>query len=179
MRWTVHGERSLYDSEWMSMVLVDVELPDGHRFEHHLVRFPLDAAGTVVFDPDRGVLLLWRHRFATDTWGWEIPAGRLEPGEVPAQAGAREALEETGWRPGPLTHLVTYHPANGVSDQRFHVYLAEGADHVGAPSDPFESERIEWLPVEEVRAALRQGQVLEGMSVAGLSYALAIGAVHD
>src|SRR3989442_683368 len=75
VRWTVHGERSLYESEWLRLVLVDVEIPDGDRFEHHVIRFPNHAAGTVVRDPDRGVLLLWRHRFITDTWGWEIPAG--------------------------------------------------------------------------------------------------------
>ena len=76
MRWTVHGERVIYDSEWIRLALADVELPSGKRFEHHVVRMPYEAAGTVVDDPDRGVLLLWRHRFTTDTWGWEIPAGR-------------------------------------------------------------------------------------------------------
>ena len=69
MRWTIHGERSLYESDWVRLRLVDVELPDGHRFEHHVVRLPRDAAGTVVIDPERGVLLLWRHRFVTDGWG--------------------------------------------------------------------------------------------------------------
>ena len=48
-------------------------------------------------DPARGVLALWRHRFITDTWGWEIPAGRLEAGETAEQAARRETLEETGW----------------------------------------------------------------------------------
>jgi len=36
----VHGERTLYDSDWMRLTLVDVELPSGERFEHHVVRFP-------------------------------------------------------------------------------------------------------------------------------------------
>ncbi len=49
--------------------------------------------------PARGVLLLWRHRFITDTWGWEIPAGGIDPGETPPDAAARETLEETGWEP--------------------------------------------------------------------------------
>ena len=75
MRWQVHGERTIYDSEWVRLTLADVEIPGGERFEHHVVRMPNNAAGTVVLDPERGVLLLWRHRFITDTWGWEIPAG--------------------------------------------------------------------------------------------------------
>jgi 8-oxo-dGTP pyrophosphatase MutT (NUDIX family) len=174
VRWVVHGERTIYESEWMSMVLVDVELPDGHRFEHHLVRFGGDgAAAVVVHDPEQGVLLLWRHRFATDTWGWEIPAGMVDLGETPEHAAARETLEETGWQPGPLRHLISYHPTNGVSDQEFHVYAADGATHVGEPEDPFEAERIEWVPLATVADELRSGRVLDGMSVVALLHVLA------
>src|SRR4030088_2797891 len=130
MRWTVHGERPLYESEWVNLCLADVELPDGDRFEHHLIRAPRPAVGTVVVDDRRGVLLLWRHRFITDTWGWEIPAGRVEVGEELAAAATREALEETGWRPTGLQPLVTYHPSNGLSDQTFHLFLAREASEV-------------------------------------------------
>ena len=57
MRWHVHGERSLYDSEWVRLSLVDIELPSGRRFEHHVVRMPASAAGVVVTDPGHdGVL---------------------------------------------------------------------------------------------------------------------------
>ncbi len=112
----MHGERVIYDSEWIRLALADVELPSGKRFEHHVVRMPYVAAGTVVDDPDRGVLLLWRHRFTTDTWGWEIPAGRVDEGETPAEAATRETVEEAGWRPGPLTLMTAYYPHNGLSD---------------------------------------------------------------
>ncbi|HKH04998.1 MAG TPA: NUDIX hydrolase [Acidimicrobiales bacterium] len=173
MRWTVHGERELYDSEWMRLVLVDVEVPDGPRFDHHVVRFPNKAAGTVVRDPQRGVLLLWRHRFITDTWGWELPAGRIDPGETPEEAAERETLEETGWRAGPLTPLGSYAPNNGSSDQLFHVFLADGATYVSDPLDPSESERVEWRSVEQVRRAIRDGEVTDGLSLTGLLWALA------
>ncbi len=63
------------------------------------------------------MLLLWRHRFITDTWGWEIPLGRAEPGEGPAEAAAREVEEETGWRPGPLRPLLRIEPKQSVSDR--------------------------------------------------------------
>ena len=96
MRWTVHGERRLYDSEWMRLVLVDVEVPGVERFDHHVVRYPQPASGTVVHDPDRGVLLLWRHRFITDTWGWEIPAG---PHRAPARRPSRPPRGRRSRRP--------------------------------------------------------------------------------
>lgn len=177
VRWTVHGERSIYDSEWMRLVLVDVEIPGVQRFDHHVVRYPQAASGTVVHDPERGVLLLWRHRFTTDTWGWEIPAGRIEPGETPEQAAARETLEETGWRPGPLRLLGSYAPSNGSSDQIFHAFVAAGASHVGEPTDIGESERIAWVPVDEVRDLIAGGGFTDGLSLTSLLWALALSAI--
>jgi 8-oxo-dGTP pyrophosphatase MutT (NUDIX family) len=175
VRWTIHGERSIYESEWVNLRLVDVEIPDGPRFEHHVVRAPQPAAGTIVFDPAQGVLLLWRHRFITDSWGWEIPAGRVEVGEAPIDAAARETLEETGWAPGPIRFLCTFQPSNGLSDQRFDIFVADGATHVGAPTDAAESERIEWVTVERLRAEIQAGHVPDGLSLTGLLYALTFG----
>lgn len=173
MRWTIHGERPIYDSKWVRLVLADVELPGGPRFDHHVVRFPHAAAGVVMRDPERGVLLLWRHRFITDTWGWEIPAGGIDPGETPVQAAEREAIEESGWRPVRLRRLGAYAPSNGVTDQIFHLFVADGATHVGDPVDSFESERIGWVPVDQVRKLIADGQVHDGLSLTALLWVLA------
>lgn len=174
MRWTVHGEREIYRSEWLALALADVELPDGTRFEHHVIRMPTMASGTVVEDPDRGVLLLWRHRFVTDTWGWEVPAGRIDPGETPEAAARRETLEETGWEPGPITHLTTYFPHNGTADLAFHLFRAQGATHVGDPTDPHESDRVEWVSRDRLRAAIRAGEVRDGLSLTALLWTFAM-----
>jgi 8-oxo-dGTP pyrophosphatase MutT (NUDIX family) len=173
VRWHIHGERMIYDSDWVRLALVDVEIPGGERFEHHVVRMPNQAAGAVVYDRDCGVLLLWRHRFITDTWGWEIPAGGMDPGETPEAAAARETLEETGWRPGPLRPLVRFHPTNGLSDHVFHTFVADGASHVGDPTDIGESERIEWVPVDELRRIVRAGEMADGLSLTAVLFALA------
>lgn len=173
----MHGERAIYDSEWVRLTLVDVEIPGGERFDHHVVRAPQPAAGVVVVDPSRGVLLIWRHRFITDSWGWEIPAGRLDPGETPSDAAGRETLEETGWKAGPLTPLVAYHPQIGLSDQTYHLFSAAGATHVGPPSDPGESSRIEWVLFASVRALVLGGDVRDGMSLVGLLHAMAAGVI--
>ena len=168
----MHGERSLYDSDWVSLRLVEVEVPAGPRFEHHVVRTPRPAVGTVVHGPD-GILLLWRHRFITGTWGWEIPAGGVDADELASQAAAREVLEETGWRAGPLTFLHSYHPSNGLSDQRFELFAADGAEHVGAPEDARESSRIEWVPIARVAEIVRAGEIQDGMSLTGLLWWMA------
>lgn len=175
MRWTVHGERTVYSSPWVDVALVDVELPSGRRFDHHAVRLPRAAVGVVVHDSNSGVLLLRRHRFITDTWGWEVPAGGVDEGESIVDAAAREVLEETGWRPGPLVSLCSHHPSNGLSDQTFHLFLADGATEVGPPTDPDESERIEWVPVQQLRGMLERGDVSDGLSLSALTYALALG----
>jgi 8-oxo-dGTP pyrophosphatase MutT (NUDIX family) len=168
VRWIVHGERVLYDSPWMRLALTDVEIPGIRRFDHHVLRMPAAAAGTVIHDPARGILLLWRHRFVTDTWGWEVPAGRIDAGESPPEAAAREALEETGWRPGPLRPLTTYFPHNGSSDATFHLFVADGAEHVGDPADPSESERVEWRSIDVVRDSIARGEVGDGLSLTAL-----------
>ncbi len=172
MEWHVHGEEFIYRSDWVNLSLVDVERPDGSRVPHHVIRAAGPAAGTVV---DRGdaVLLIHRHRFTTDTWGWEVPAGRVDAGETPMQAAARETLEETGWRPGPLTPLYRYHPTNGISDQTFHLFRATDATHVGEPTEQNEADRIEWVPWDEVRRLLSAGEILDGMAVTGLALVLA------
>ena len=175
MRWQVHGERSLYSSHWLSFNLADVELPTGRRFEYEVVRSPAASVGVVVSDPARGVLMLWRHRFIPDTWGWELPAGRMEEGETPAEAGAREVLEETGYRPGPLEPLYSYHPSPGVQDQVHHVMAAAGAVEIGAPVDWFESERVAWLGIDQVTSELRSGGIHDGMTLSALCWCLAFG----
>lgn len=174
MRWTVHGERPIYTSDWMGMALVDVELPSGARFEHHVLRMPAGAAGVVVDDPERGVLLLWRHRFITDSWGWEVPAGRIDAGETPIEAAEREVVEETGWRPTGLRPLTAYFPQNGTADTVFHAFAASGAEHVGDPTDPDEAERIEWLPWARVLEEIRAGRVREGITLTGLLWVAAL-----
>jgi 8-oxo-dGTP pyrophosphatase MutT (NUDIX family) len=171
-RWVAHGQRFVYESDWMSMALVDVETPSGRRFEHHAVRFPAEAVGTVVVVDDH-VLLIWRHRFITDSWGWEIPAGGIDAGETVAEAGHRECVEETGWAPGPVTPLISWHPSNGATDQTFHVVRATDATQVGAPSDPDEALKIEWVSVADVAGMVRDGLLGDGLSVVGLLAELA------
>jgi len=173
-RWVNHGEQAIYQSDWVSLHLADVELPDGTRLDHHVVRVPAHAVATVVVVDDE-LLMMWRHRFITDTWGWEIPAGRVDPGEDRVEAAARETLEETGWRPGPLTHLVSYHPSNGLTDQHFHVFGATEATHVGEPTDRNEADMVAWMPIDTVREHLRAGQLGDGLSFSAVAWWLAVG----
>jgi 8-oxo-dGTP pyrophosphatase MutT (NUDIX family) len=170
-RWKVHGERLLHESDTVRLALADIELSDGTRVDHQVIHIPFEVVSVVVTDDEGRVLLLWRHRFIPDRWGWDVPAGKVALGEAPADAAVRASVEETGWRPGPARLLGEYHPTPGISDQRFGVYLADGAERVGEPN-PNEAERVEWVPLAQVRTLVRDGQV-DGLSLTSLLWALA------
>jgi 8-oxo-dGTP pyrophosphatase MutT (NUDIX family) len=172
MRWRVHSETELYRDEWLDLRLADVEIPDGRHLAHRLIRIQ-PGAGAVVIDDHRRVLLIWRHRFITDAWGWEIPIGGIHPGEDPAAAAAREVEEETGWRPGPLRTLVCTHPTPGISDSQHTIFRADGATQIGPPVEPWESERIEWVPLDEIRELIDKRDIASGTTLVALLYVLA------
>jgi 8-oxo-dGTP pyrophosphatase MutT (NUDIX family) len=173
MQWKVHRRQPLYTSEWVNLELADVELPDGRHLAHHILRMPRQSAVAAVVDQDRRVLMLWRHRFITDRWGWELPAGWIDEGEDPATAAAREVLEETGWRPGPLGLLCSYSSDHGISDSRFYLFRADGAVYQGPPRDQAEATRVEWVPLSSVHSLIAQRQLDDGASLAALLFVLA------
>jgi 8-oxo-dGTP pyrophosphatase MutT (NUDIX family) len=169
-RWVNRGDSIIYASNWVTLATADVLLPDGSQVDHHVVRLPGPAAGTIMVR-DGLVLLMYRHRFITDTWGWEIPAGRVDDGETPAEAAIRESAEETGWQPGSVQEICTFNPANGILDQVFHIFLSCDATQIGPPTDPNESSRLEWVGVDDVRRLVLSGGVPDGLSFGALTYA--------
>jgi 8-oxo-dGTP pyrophosphatase MutT (NUDIX family) len=173
LRTKVFGEREVYSNRWVRLTLVDIEPPDGHRFEHHVVRLQTVVLTLVLDDQDQ-VLMLWRHRFATDEWGWEIPGGILDPEEDPAVAAVREVEEETGWRPATVEHLVSFQPMPGMVDTPHTVYLGRGAVKVGEPTDLEEAGRVDWVPLAAVPDLVAKGQILGSGSLVGLLYLLSV-----
>jgi 8-oxo-dGTP pyrophosphatase MutT (NUDIX family) len=104
MQWKNLSEHTVYENRWLTVRLADVELPNGRHLDHFLIRQrPVELCAAV--NDRHEVLLLWRHRFITDTWGWELPAGVVDADETLENAAVRELIEETGWRPGPVEHL--------------------------------------------------------------------------
>ena len=171
--WVTHSTlREVYSSWWMSLRIDDVEKPDGSHTAHEVVR-GTDSAGCVVLHPDRGILMIWRHRFMPDSWGWEIPGGGIDEGETPAGAAVREVYEETGWRiSGEVNHLNTHHPSVGLVNQTFHVYIADDAIHEGDPPDANEAAQIEWRPLPQVVADVRSGAISDGFTVLAVTLAM-------
>ena len=126
----------------------------------------LDGAG-------ERVLLMWRHRFAVDTWNWELPGGIVEDGEDPSVTAAREAIEETGFRPVDLEHVVTFEPNIGMVRNAHHVYVSRGAELVGEPTETTEMQRMEWVPLDDVQQLIADGKIVNSGTLVALLYLLA------
>lgn len=174
MRWKVRSERLLYSDDWLQLWMADVELPDGRHLDHRKMH-TRDGSYAVVVE-DGQVLLMWRHRFIPDTWGWEIPGGGIDPGETPAAAAAREFEEETGWRPtSPLRPLIQVLPMTGLLSIKHHIFRMDSASYVGPPLHGFESERIEWVALDEVPRLIEKGDILDGPTLTAMLCLLALG----
>jgi ADP-ribose pyrophosphatase len=158
--WTTFGTRPAYDSKWIRIELADVQSPSGERFEHAVARMQPIAIAMLVNDRDE-VLMLHRHRFAVDQWGFELLGGLVEPGEPPAAAAAREALEESGYEVrGEPEHVVTYQPLPGMITAETSIYLWRDAVQVTEPSDLDEAGTLSWVPIAKTPELARSGQLL-------------------
>ncbi|MEU5944782.1 NUDIX hydrolase [Micromonospora sp. NPDC047465] len=158
-RWTIHGERVVDDSRRARLSIADVELPDGVRFEQYVIRAPRSAMVAVLDEQER-LLLMRRHRFVFDRWVWELPGGYVDDEEQPAECAVREVEEETGWRPAAVEPLLSFQPWVATADAENLLFLARGAEHIGAPVDVNEAERVAWIPLEEARDLVSRGEIV-------------------
>jgi 8-oxo-dGTP pyrophosphatase MutT (NUDIX family) len=169
--WRIHGERDLYDNRWVKLQLWDVEPPGVERFEHHVVRLHHVAITAVLDDQDR-VLMMWRYRFVPQQFGWELPGGIVDEGEVPAETALREVVEETGWRPKSLEHVAPYQPMVGMVDSPHEIFMGHGAEQVGSPTDLEEADHIEWAPLADIPQLMARGELMGSGTLVALLHIL-------
>jgi 8-oxo-dGTP pyrophosphatase MutT (NUDIX family) len=166
--WRTFGERVIYDNPWVWLGQIDVELPDGERFWHHIVRLHR-AAMMVLLDEEDRVLMLWRHRLIPDRWGWELPGGLIDDDEDPAAAAGRELEEETGYRAGRAEHLITFQPMIGTVDSEHFVFVGREPERLGEPTEVNEEvARMEWVPLGSVPALIAAGDIWTSGSLVAL-----------
>ena len=94
--------------------------------------------------------------------------GLVEDGETPATAAARELEEETGWRPESMRELVYAQPAAGITDSQHFVFRADGARRVAEPTERNESDRVEWIPLDEVRGMIARREIFSSATLVGV-----------
>jgi len=155
------------------LALVDVQAPNGQRWDYHVVHLPRIAIALIVDDQDRA-LMLWRYRFVSDQWGYELLGGIVDSGEDAAATAAREAAEESGWRPvGEPEHLVSFEPLPGQVTAPIDVYLWRRAEQLGESTDTEETGRIEWVPLSRVPELASRQELLGSGTLVALLYYLA------
>lgn len=131
------------------------------------------AVALVVNDRDEA-LMLWRYRFATEQWGYELLGGIVDDEEDPAGTAAREAEEESGWRPvGEPERLVSFEPVPGMVTSGVEVFLWRAAERVGEPTDAEEAGRIEWVPLSRMVELAARGELLGAGTLVAVLYYLA------
>jgi ADP-ribose pyrophosphatase len=172
--WQSFGERTIYDNRWVRLSLADVEAPNGERWEYHVVHLARIAVALIVNQPADEVLMLWRYRFATKQWGYELLGGLVEEGEGSAATAAREAAEESGWAPiGEPEKLISFEPLPGNVTAPMDVYLWREFERVGEPTDAEEAGRVEWVPLSRVTELAAHGELLGAGTLVALLYYLA------
>lgn len=144
-----------------------VRLPNGHLTTREVVDHP-GGVGVVAIDEDDNVLTVKQYRYAFGTVLEEIPAGKLERGENPAQAARRELAEETGAVCRTLTPLGSVLPSPGGFGEVLHLYLAEGLTFGAQHPDEDEFITFSRTPFDALVQRVLSGELRDGKTVAGI-----------
>jgi ADP-ribose pyrophosphatase len=169
----ISSER-LYTGRIINLDRDTVRFPDGSTGQLEMVRHP-GASAVVPFlddpsDPDPRVLLIRQFRHAADDFIWEVPAGRLDPGEAPEACARRELEEETGMRPRTIERLTTIYTTPGFTDERIHLFLAHGLEegkHRREADEFMELHTLRWSAVLDLA---RSGAIQDAKTLTALFF---------
>ena len=162
----------VYQGRIFNLNLDTVRFPDGSTGVLEMVRHP-GASAVVPFlddpgDPDPRILLIRQFRHAADGELWEVPAGRLDPGESPDACAARELEEETGFTASALVPLLPLWTTPGFTDEKIHLFAATGlrpGEHRRESDEFLEVHQLRW---SEVAGRLEGGEVRDAKTLAAL-----------
>lgn len=143
--------------------------PRGVRTTREVITHPGSVVVLPVL-PDKRILLIRQYRHATRRYLWELVAGRIDGGETPRQAAARELIEETGYRAKRFHVFLDVFPTPGFLEERMFILLAEGL--TAGKAEPEEDEKI--VPRaynrEELEEMIRCGKLRDAKSIAGILF---------
>jgi ADP-ribose pyrophosphatase len=164
----------IYTGRVINLDVDQVRFPDGTTGELEIIRHP-GASAIVPFlsDPagvDPQVLLLKQYRYATGGTLYEIPAGRLEPGELPEVCARRELLEETGCTAESIIPLTSMFTTPGFTDERIHLFLASGLTRGESRREADEFIEVETVSLSRALQMVERGEIQDAKTALGLLF---------
>lgn len=159
--------RVAWRGDFLAVDDVTVRLPNGKIAHRDVVRHP-GAVAVIALTDEGKLVLVHQYRTSLEQVTLEIPAGKLEVGEDPAHAAARELLEETGYMASRMAYLGPIAVAAGYSDEIIHLYMAMGLSFEGARPDPDEFVHVDLVDLDEMVDMVLDGKVIDSKTVAGV-----------
>ncbi len=167
--WRVLESKVILDLEFARVRQDLLEHPeDGRRFPYHYLQSPAEAVATVALTGDGCVVLTRQYRHPVGRVLYDLPAGRIDPGESPQQAAVRELEEETGYRASRWQKLAYYNQFPGSMQVGTHLFLAQDLMSGEQSLDPFEDVQVIHMPFSEAIDLVTGGQVIDGSLMLGL-----------
>ncbi len=167
--------KTVYRGRLLQVQEDTVRLPDGSTSRREYIVHP--GAAVILAMPDAHSVLMERQfRYSLRSHVYELPAGKIDPGEEPLATAKRELLEETGYRGRDWRHLLTTYPVVGYSSERIELYLARELEHVGHALDEGEFLEVFTMPLAEALTWVRNGRIVETKTIMALLLAEKIAA---
>lgn len=164
--------KMIYEGRVIQVSVDTVDLPNGVRLPLEIVRHPGGAAA-VAIDAENRICLLRQYRHAAGGYIYELPAGKLEPGEPPDATVKRELVEEAAVSAAHWEPLGAYFSSPGVFTEVIHLYLAEQLSPAQGAPERGEVFQVEWWPLEKALAQARSGELTDGKTIIGILRAAA------
>ena len=144
----------------------EVTLPNGAQVALEILRHP-GAAAVVPLHEDGSITLIRQYRHAAGGTIWEIPAGKLEPGEAPEACASRELAEEAGLN-GVLTPLLPLWTTPAFTDEVIHLFVARELHEVPLALEADEVIEPVRLSRAEVERMIDAGEIRDGKTLVGI-----------
>ncbi len=160
--------KNIYTGRVVTLNVDAVTLPNGVTVDLEVVRHP-GAAAVVPLKENGTVVLIRQFRHAAGGFIYEIPAGKLHPGENPLHCAARELEEEIGYRAASFELLSSIFTAPGFTDEVIHIYKATGLTPGRQQLDRDEVLEVTEMPLEEAIRRIQDGAIRDAKTIVGLA----------
>lgn len=167
----------VYTGHVISLDIDEVRFPDGSLGKLEMIRHPgasavvplLDEPDGVLADPRNPLVLLIRqYRYAADGYLYEVPAGRLDPGEAPADCAKRELQEETGYTAANVELLLSMYTTPGFTDEKIYLFVARGLVAGEAHREADEFLELKPVRLREALAMIERGEIQDSKTALAL-----------